>query len=72
MPAGGPKETFADPCDKWFCHKGQFANTSVFAAQWSHAGTGGAAHYPMSWDPANRHVPGVDRSALYQAACAKC
>ena len=70
-PAGSAAETFTDPCDKWFCHKGQFVNTSVFAAQWSHAGAPGVV-YPMSWDVGNQAIAGVDRSALYQAACAKC
>ena len=70
-PAGSASETFDNPCDKWFCHAGQFKNTSVFAAQWSHEGAPGVV-YPMGWDLANNHIPGVDRSALYQAACAKC
>ena len=68
LPAGSATETVTDPCNKWFCKKGQFVNTSVFATQWS----GGTVVYPMSWDVDNRAIPGVDRSALYQAACAKC
>ena len=73
-PAGGG-ETLDDPCDKWFCDPAHFpadpANrTSVFAARFDrHANE---SVYPMAWDPPNRDVPGVDRTADYFAACSQC
>ena len=28
--------------------------------------------YPMAWDLANHGVAGIDRTAVYEAACNKC
>ena len=69
-PAGGG-ETFANPCDKWFCNAAKFngSGTQVFAATFGeHSGV----HYPMAWELANKGVPGVDRSDYYDDVCSKC
>jgi transglutaminase-like putative cysteine protease len=69
-PAGGADETLFDPCDKWFCEPGHFANgTMVFAARFDQSSS---TRYPMAWDPHNTEIPGEDRSAYYQATCSKC
>lgn len=70
-PAGGG-ETFANPCDKWFCNRAHFnasGGTRAFAAGY---GPPSGVHYPMAWDLPNTGVVGVDRTAYYEAACAAC
>ena len=71
----GPGETFADPCDKWFCHPSHFfangTGTRTYAAVYGKPAAGGP-HYPMEWDTANKAVAGVDRSAYYDATCSRC
>ncbi|CAE8605659.1 unnamed protein product [Polarella glacialis] len=70
-PAGGG-ETLTNPCDKWFCNQKHFGDgqTQVFAARFDrHSNT---SIYPMAWDLQNQHVPGVNRTAYYHAACAQC
>ena len=62
-PAGSASETFDNPCDKWFCHAGQFKNTSVFAAQWSHEGAPGEG---------NRSVGLLDTVPVLTSAGAPC
>jgi len=69
-PAGGG-ETYANPCDKWFCNKAKFAagKTSVFAPRFS---KNSKTHYPMAWDLSNKEIPGTDRSSYYASVCSKC
>ena len=70
-PAGGV-ETFANPCDKWFCTKaklGPDSETKVFATGFM---SQGRSHFPMAWDLDNTDVPGEDRTEYYHAACAQC
>jgi len=70
-PAGGG-ETFANPCDKWFCNPAHFDGaTKVFAAGYRRVAAGDT-YYPLAWDLANRGVAGTDRSAYYTSACAAC
>ena len=66
-PAGGG-ETFANPCDKWFCNKAHFSQpmTSVFAPKFSRTGS---VSYPMAWDLENKDIPGLDRSSYYLKVC---
>ena len=70
MPAGGPGETFENPCDKWFCDNAHFNgyNTKVFAARFNHS----EVYYPMAWDLKNVDIPGEDRSEYYQTHCENC
>ena len=71
LPAGGPTETFENPCDKWFCNNNHFSDfnfTKVFAARFSQSGI----HYPMAWDLENVDIPGVDRTEYYQQHCKPC
>ena len=72
LPAGGG-ESFSNPCDKWFCSskKGYGNGTRVFAAVFGPSGAEGQ-HYPMEWEPENKGVPGVERTALYAEMCNKC
>lgn len=66
----GTGETLDNPCDKWFCNPNNFANgTQVFAARFAQSSE---VRYPMAWDLENTAIPGVDRSADYQAACNAC
>lgn len=67
----GPGETLTNPCDKWFCNPAHFdGNTTAFAPQYDrHSNT---SIYPMAWDTANLNVPGVDRTAYYNALCRPC
>jgi len=69
-PAGGG-ETFANPCDKWFCNAGHFSvgSTKTFATQFNRDEK---IIYPMAWDIDNQDIPGVDRSEFYSSVCAKC
>jgi hypothetical protein len=74
LPAGGG-ETFSNPCDKWFCSKtkGYGNGTLVFSAVFSKKqSVPSGAHYPMEWEPENKGVPGVERTALYADWCNKC
>jgi len=67
----GPGESFENPCDKWFCNPQHFdGHTRSFAARFDRHSNDTV--YPMAWDPANRHVPGVDRSHYYNRACGRC
>jgi hypothetical protein len=69
-PAGGG-ETLNDPCDKWFCNPAHFeGHTQVFASRFNRQAN--TTIYPLAWDLANNDVPGVNRSAYYQAACGAC
>ena len=71
LPAGGPYETFDEPCDKWFCnndHFGGLNNTKVFAARYSQS----LIHFPMSWDLENKDIPGVERTKYYEQHCKSC
>eukprot|EP01062_Namystynia_karyoxenos_P035143 TRINITY_DN25774_c0_g1_i1.p2 TRINITY_DN25774_c0_g1~~TRINITY_DN25774_c0_g1_i1.p2 ORF type:complete len:316 (+),score=60.95 TRINITY_DN25774_c0_g1_i1:88-1035(+) len=72
QPAGSG-ETFSNVCDKWFCNAAHFADglTQVFATAFRRSTTTGA-HYPMAWDMHNTGIPGVDQTAYYHSACAKC
>ena len=57
LPAGGPTETFENPCDKWFCNNAHFSgfnSTKVFAARFSQS----RINYPMAWDLENVDIPG--------------
>jgi len=67
-PAGGG--SLSDPCTKWFCSPSKMAGTSVFAARFDRQTN--KTFYPMSWDLGNRNVPGVNRTAYYRGACARC
>lgn len=69
-PAGGG-ESLGNPCDKWFCNPQHFdGKTKAFAACFRrHVNM---TVYPMAWDLANKEVPGVDRSAYYNALCRSC
>merc|ERR1712070_249815 len=67
----GPGESLDNHCDKWFCNPSHFdGRTKVFAAQFDRHSN--ATVYPMAWDLANKDIPGVDRSAYYNAACRSC
>ena len=71
LPAGGPSETFENPCDKWFCtaaHFGGDQDTNVFAARYSES----EISYPMAWDLDNTDIPGVDRTEYYHEKCRPC
>lgn len=71
LPAGGPSETFENPCDKWFCtraHFGDGQNTNVFAARYSKSDIS----YPMAWDLDNLDIPGIDRTEYYHDKCKSC
>ena len=65
----GPGEKLRQPCDKWFCNPSHFdGKTLSYAAKFNKSGV----VYPMAWDLANKHVPGVDRTAFYNEVCGKC
>lgn len=67
----GPGETLTNPCDKWFCNPAHFdGNTQAFAPQFDRQSN--TSIYPMAWDLANRNVPGVNRTAYYNALCQPC
>jgi len=67
----GPGEKLSNPCDKWFCNPQHFDGaTKTFAAQFNKQSN--TTTYPMAWDLGNREVPGVDRSAYYNAICRAC
>ena len=76
----GPEETFADPCDKWFCDAAHFnhSGTRVVAALFQRTELSNgtirpvSSHYPMAWDLANRAVAGEDRTVYYDAICSAC
>ncbi len=70
----GAGETFANPCDKWFCNGAHFngsvaTGTRVYAASY---GPPTGVHYPMEWDVGNTGVVGVDRTAYYHKVCGAC
>lgn len=68
----GPGEKLLTPCDKWFCNPSHFdGGTQTYAAKWDRE----KVHfmvYPMSWDLANRNIPGVNRSTFYNTICGAC
>eukprot|EP00928_Gymnodinium_smaydae_P073235 TRINITY_DN56472_c0_g1_i1.p1 TRINITY_DN56472_c0_g1~~TRINITY_DN56472_c0_g1_i1.p1 ORF type:complete len:377 (+),score=41.18 TRINITY_DN56472_c0_g1_i1:14-1144(+) len=68
----GPGESFANPCDKWFCNAAHFSNgkTKVYATTFDRSD--GTIVYPMAWDLKNRAIPGIDRSEYYTATCTRC
>jgi len=69
-PAGGG-ETLTNPCDKWFCNPSHFdGKTQAFAPQFDN--TTNTTIYPMAWDLENENVPGVNRTAFYNAVCKPC
>lgn len=69
-PAGGG-ENFTDPCNKWFCTPERFdGKTQAFAPQYDR--TTNYTVYPMAWDLQNQNVPGVNRTAFYNALCQPC
>lgn len=66
----GAGETLENPCDKWFCSPGKFANgTQVFAARFDQRA---AVRYPLAWDLSNDAIPGEDVTDYYQHLCNKC
>ena len=66
----GSDETLENPCDKWFCTPGNFANgTEVFASRYEQAAQ---VRYPMAWDLQNTAIPGEDRTSYYQQVCNAC
>lgn len=67
----GPGETLTDPCDKWFCNPAHFdGKTQAFAPQFD--ATTNKTIYPMAWDLDNLNIPGVNRTAYYNALCQPC
>lgn len=73
LPAGGG-ETLTNPCDKWFCAKtkGYGNGTRVYSALFSKSSAQHGTYYPMEWEPANKGVPGLERTDIYAAWCNKC
>lgn len=67
----GPGETLTNPCDKWFCNPAHFDNnTQAFTPQFDRKTN--ATIYPMAWDLENQNIPGVNRTAYYNALCQPC
>ena len=75
LPAGGG-ETFANPCDKWFCKASRGFGTNgtrVFAAMaFGSAQSGAPDVYPMEWEPDSNAISGVERTDQYVKWCSRC
>ena len=61
-----------DPTTEVVCNPSHFdGGTQTYAAKWDRE----KVHfmvYPMSWDLANRNIPGVNRSTFYNTICGAC
>eukprot|EP00438_Fugacium_kawagutii_P031944 Skav201885 [mRNA] locus=scaffold550:350235:355845:- [translate_table: standard] len=60
----GPGETLLNPCDKWPSPvRAPAVELRVMLV---------VMVYPMSWDLANKNIPGVNRSSFYNVVCGRC